>query len=35
MNFFPKRPEQHVLDTRASKYLESNLPDEWVYEPVL
>jgi len=34
MKIFPQRPDQHVLDTRASKYLEGKLPDEWIYESV-
>ncbi|MGH1338256.1 MAG: DUF4365 domain-containing protein [Aureispira sp.] len=34
MKTFPQRPSQHVLDTIASKYLESKLPDEWIYESV-
>jgi len=34
MNIFPKRPDQHVLDNKASKYLESKIPDEWIHESV-
>lgn len=31
---YPQRPTQHVLDTKASKYLERHIPDEWIYESV-
>jgi tetratricopeptide (TPR) repeat protein len=27
----PKRPEEHITDTKAKKFLETNLPDEWYY----
>ena len=31
---FPQRPPQHILDTKASKYLESKLPDEWICDSI-
>ena len=27
----PKRPENHVLDSKAKKFLEGLIPDEWIY----
>ena len=34
MSDYPKRPQQHVLDSAASKYLERYIPDEWVSESI-
>ncbi|WP_421797457.1 DUF4365 domain-containing protein [Haliscomenobacter sp.] len=34
MNQFPQRPDQHVLDSKASKYLKAKLPDEWISDPI-
>ncbi|WP_439697405.1 DUF4365 domain-containing protein [Mucilaginibacter sp. AW1-7] len=27
----PKRPDEHITDTKAKKYLERHIPDEWFY----
>lgn len=28
----PQRPQQHVTDTRAQKFVEDILPDEWIFQ---